>query len=659
VVCPSAGYTNEGEPVCSDGYVDTYNYGCYTQPTWSWPDDWLQIVDNQSYCGTTGTYNTGGQNLRDLDWYYYELTDPVALIRAHVKGEFQPDVYLLAYGCDPLTILSEGAADPCGDAYASGALLPGTYFIVVSCFGTVTCGKPYKFWIEKGTAGACVIGNTCFEASQNVCIALGGQWTDEPCVPPAVACCFPDGTCQDLTAAACTAQGGSPRPYPSACATTQCPQPGACCYADGTCRVVQQSPCEDAGGTWNGAPSCDPNPCPGACCFFDGTCDELNRAQCSAQGGTFLGEGVSCGPNPCTYVSACCLSSGNCLQAAWPACLNLGGEFLGWPGQPPVPCEPNPCLPGACCLGEACHQLPSYDCEQEGGLFVGVGIPCDPNPCTVGACCFFDGTCDELNRAQCSAQGGTFLGEGVSCGPNPCTYVSACCLSSGNCLQAAWPACLNLGGEFLGWPGQPPVPCEPNPCLPGACCLGEACQQLPSYDCEQEGGLFVGVGIPCDPNPCTVGACCLPDDGCQLLSPYQCTEAGGEFQGEGVSCVPNPCPAVCCFGHNCRAWNPDDAQRCRRLGGYFRAPVRCEQFPPPCDCVGLGIRADANCDGVINAFDIDAFVLGLTNPAAWMAQHPQQNIFCVCDVNCDGQINAFDIDAFVQCLTQGGCPPCP
>jgi len=42
-----------------------------------------------------------------------------------------------------------------------------------------------------------------------------------------------------------------------------------------------------------------------------------------------------------------------------------------------------------------------------------------------------------------------------------------------------------------------------------------------------------------------------------------------------------------------------------------------------------------------------------------MAQHPQQNIFCVCDVNCDGQINAFDIDAFVQCLTQGGCDPCP
>ncbi len=29
------------------------------------------------------------------------------------------------------------------------------------------------------------------------------------------------------------------------------------------------------------------------------------------------------------------------------------------------------------------------------------------------------------------------------------------------------------------------------------------------------------------------------------------------------------------------------------------------------------------------------------------------------DINCDGYVNAFDIDPFVQCLTGGGCPACP
>jgi len=69
------------------------------------------------------------------------------------------------------------------------------------------------------------------------------------------------------------------------------------------------------------------------------------------------------------------------------------------------------------------------------------------------------------------------------------------------------------------------------------------------------------------------------------------------------------------------------------------------------------VRGDLNCDGVINAFDIDAFVLALTNPSAYEAAYPDCNIYNG-DITCDGNINAFDIDAFVQCLTVG-CPPCP
>ncbi len=67
--------------------------------------------------------------------------------------------------------------------------------------------------------------------------------------------------------------------------------------------------------------------------------------------------------------------------------------------------------------------------------------------------------------------------------------------------------------------------------------------------------------------------------------------------------------------------------------------------------------ADMNCDGAVNAFDIDPFVLALTNPSGYVSAYPDCELLNG-DINCDGAVNAFDIDPFVQCLT-GGCPPCP
>ena len=61
---------------------------------------------------------------------------------------------------------------------------------------------------------------------------------------------------------------------------------------------------------------------------------------------------------------------------------------------------------------------------------------------------------------------------------------------------------------------------------------------------------------------------------------------------------------------------------------------------------------DANCDGFVNNFDIDAFVLALTNPAAYASAFPNCPIGNA-DLNGDGLINNFDIDPFVACLTIG------
>ena len=61
-------------------------------------------------------------------------------------------------------------------------------------------------------------------------------------------------------------------------------------------------------------------------------------------------------------------------------------------------------------------------------------------------------------------------------------------------------------------------------------------------------------------------------------------------------------------------------------------------------------RGDTGCDGTVNNFDIDPFVLALTDPLAYELENPGCNILNAdCDNN--GEVNNFDIDAFVELLT--------
>jgi hypothetical protein len=61
---------------------------------------------------------------------------------------------------------------------------------------------------------------------------------------------------------------------------------------------------------------------------------------------------------------------------------------------------------------------------------------------------------------------------------------------------------------------------------------------------------------------------------------------------------------------------------------------------------------DLNCDGAINTFDIDPFVLALTDPAAYAGEFPLCS-YLLADINGDSSVNAFDIDLFVLVLTGG------
>ncbi len=84
---------------------------------------------------------------------------------------------------------------------------------------------------------------------------------------------------------------------------TPCPTgvvTGACCFEDGTCTMLEAAACVDAGGTFVGG-DCVPGLCYigpiGACCL-NGVCDVVTPAVCALVGGTYYGDYV-----PCTEVT--------------------------------------------------------------------------------------------------------------------------------------------------------------------------------------------------------------------------------------------------------------------------------------------------------------------------------------------------------------------
>lgn len=124
------------------------------------------------------------------------------------------------------------------------------------------------------------------------------------------ACCFPDGSCQDLVPFICRQQGGTPMGQGSVCYPGLCRPQGACCYgmAAPLCVVTDQMTCEQQlGGQWKGAgTNCDDLDGDGiadiceetqetqACCLPDGTCQMLPVTVCLEMLGRPMGVGTRC-----------------------------------------------------------------------------------------------------------------------------------------------------------------------------------------------------------------------------------------------------------------------------------------------------------------------------------------------------------------------------
>ncbi|MBN2445911.1 MAG: SUMF1/EgtB/PvdO family nonheme iron enzyme [Phycisphaerae bacterium] len=121
-------------------------------------------------------------------------------------------------------------------------------------------------------------------------------------------------------------------------------------------------------------------------------------------------------------------------------------------------------------------------------------------------------------------------------------------------------------------------------------------------------------------------------------------------------------------GGNVVEWNETalyQFSRCLRGGMftlhcYFMGAWTSTSAPPTSESYDLGFRVaeilwgpppavDMNCDRSVDVFDIDAFVLAITEPAQYETEFPDCSVD-IADCNNDGYVDVFDIDAFVAII---------
>ncbi|RJP41616.1 MAG: exo-alpha-sialidase [Phycisphaerales bacterium] len=98
--------------------------------------------------------------------------------------------------------------------------------------------------------------------------------------PVPQACCFNDGSCENLLRSECTDRGGRSR-FGDTCETFQCPQPGACCVTNFSCEILLERDCIARGGEFMG----EGLPCEDIC-----PCDVIKKLKGKCKGaGTLKG----------------------------------------------------------------------------------------------------------------------------------------------------------------------------------------------------------------------------------------------------------------------------------------------------------------------------------------------------------------------------------
>ena len=184
-----------------NGYNDDLNSGCNSTSG-------IAIADfpvcGDVWCGTSGNFqNAAGGQVRDTDWYQFDLFETTT-INWRVTASFDALSFILAAGApgsECTYLFTQSATGPAGVPFDNVRTLgPGTYYLFVSTqvFSGVPANAPY--------------------VAELICLSAEPQ-----------ACCFGDGSCADLLAPDCLAQGGIAQGADTSCANSPC-----CVVCDGS-----------------------------------------------------------------------------------------------------------------------------------------------------------------------------------------------------------------------------------------------------------------------------------------------------------------------------------------------------------------------------------------------------------------------------------------
>ena len=314
---------------------------------------------------------------------------------------------------------------------------------------------------------------------------------------------------------------------------------GACCFIDGSCQEVSQADCATQGGSYLGdLTGCTPNPCPQPCtCVapvstFPHNEDFETEVQC----------GTTCG-NACA------------LQGSW---TNETDDDMDWtsdvggttssstgPSQ-----DANPGTPtgfylytetsgSACQNAEAVLLSPCYD-------FSALTLPqmvfayhmhgADMGDLNV-----------EVSTDLCVSWTSVLVVSGEQQTDNPDPWIHV--VIDLNSLVGESEARIRIrgvtGGGFNSDMAIDDITVREAQVETGACCNVATCtEDVTEAACIAGGGVYLGDFSSCGPpNPC-VGACCLPDGSCIETDVSDCIVQGGFSQGGGTTCLLDPCPLV-------------------------------------------------------------------------------------------------------------------
>jgi len=320
--------------------------------------------------------------------------------------------------CEDKFILDcTGLAGEPGELCQAGTCTPGACCIDFDGSGSLFCQAGLRLFECR---------NLTVAYSQFV--GPGTNCTGNPCAGLTSACCKVDGSCEELTAAACNAISGATFQLGETCQSATCvDQTKACCKPDDSCEDLTQAQCAAiSGAVYLSGAECATAACPDfphACCQPNGSCNNLTATQCGAISGAVFISTETCATATCPdFPGACCQPGDVCDDVTAGECSALSGVFLAGQNCSTATC---PSFEGACCKpNDTCEDLSSNACAAITNAVFFDGESCATATCPepTGACCEFDGTCtDSVLESACDALPGATFTPGQTCAVVGCT----------------------------------------------------------------------------------------------------------------------------------------------------------------------------------------------------------------------------------------------